>query len=131
MDSLDYAFATLRPWFAEVGVFLPRFLLALLIAVAGWLIAKALRFAVIKALRSINFHVLTERARGLASPRLLAGLMESYAGKFTDADGRLRATLELGWALAWKPHASQQKPLKPGSAAHKLADALNKTRNQT
>jgi len=63
MDSLDNALETLRPWFAEVGVFLPRFFLAVCIAIAGWLVAKALRFAVIKALRSINFHVLTERAR--------------------------------------------------------------------
>jgi hypothetical protein len=34
----------------------------------------------------------------------------------------------LAWAMAWKPHASQQKPLKPGSASALLADALNKER---
>lgn len=69
---------------------------------------------------------MSDRARGLATPHLLAALLASYAQKFADPDGKLRATLELGWALAWKPHASQQKPLQPGSTALKLEDALNK-----
>lgn len=73
---------------------------------------------------------MVERARGLATPQLLAALLASYAQKFADPNGKLRATLELGWALAWKPHASQQKPLKPGSAAFKLEDALNKSKGQ-
>ena len=38
--------------------------------------------------------------------------------------GRIRATVEIAWAMAWKPHASQQQPLKPGSAKARLADAL-------
>ena len=66
-----------------------------------------------------------ERAKGLSSPQLLAALIETYAGMFAEPDGRVRATLELGWALAWKPHESQQKPLKPGSASQSLAEALN------
>ncbi len=72
---------------------------------------------------------MTERVRSLTSPQLLACLVQFYAGKFADVDGKLRATLELGWALAWKPHASQQKPLKPGSAAMKLEDALKKAQS--
>ena len=63
METFSIALEPLRAFLNEVGVFLPRLLLAVIIAVAGWLIAKALRFAVVKALRSINFHVLTERAR--------------------------------------------------------------------
>ncbi len=39
-------------------------------------------------------------------------------------DGRIRATIEVAWATAWSPHESQQKPLKPGSAKFRLADAL-------
>ena len=39
-------------------------------------------------------------------------------------DGRLRATFEIAWLSGWAPHDSQQKPLKPGSAAQRLADAL-------
>jgi hypothetical protein len=49
---------------------------------------------------------------------------EIYAEKFADADGRVRATFEIVWLSGWAPHASQQQPLKPGSAQHRLADAL-------
>ena len=40
------------------------------------------------------------------------------------ADGRVRATFEIVWLSGWAPHESQQQPLKPGSAAQRLADAL-------
>lgn len=63
MEPIDMALETLHAFLLQVGAFLPRALLAAAIAVAGWLLAKAIRFAVVKALRSINFHVLTERAR--------------------------------------------------------------------
>ena len=46
----------------QVGDFLPRLALALLVLIAGWLLAKAVRFAVARGLRAINFNVLTERA---------------------------------------------------------------------
>ncbi|MBK5959221.1 SAM-dependent methyltransferase [Rhodoplanes elegans] len=49
---------------------------------------------------------------------------EIYAEKFSDPDGRVRATVEIVWLSGWAPHESQQKPLKPGSATHRLADAL-------
>ena len=45
-----------------------------------------------------------------------------------DADGRVRATFEILTATGWAPHESQQKPLKPGSAKTRLADALKTTR---
>lgn len=63
MEPLDMALEALHAFLLQVGAFLPRALLAATIAIAGWLFAKAIRFAVVKALRSINFHVLTERAR--------------------------------------------------------------------
>ena len=117
----------------ELGGLLQRAGLALPVADAETL---KLRYAeplkLLHEIKGAGFaNPLIERARGLASPRLLAALIDAYVQKFADPDGKLRATLELGWALAWKPHASQQKPLKPGSAAHKLEDALNKSRNQT
>jgi SAM-dependent methyltransferase len=49
---------------------------------------------------------------------------ELYARDHADADGRVRASFELVWALGWAPHASQQQPLRPGSARRRLADAL-------
>jgi hypothetical protein len=51
-------------------------------------------------------------------------MTEIYAERFSDADGRLRASFEIVWLSGWAPHESQQKPLKPGSATQRLADAL-------
>jgi hypothetical protein len=62
MEPISIAVEPLHAFLVEVGAFLPRLLLALVIAVAGWLVAKALRFALVKALRSMNFHVLSQRA---------------------------------------------------------------------
>lgn len=62
MDSFDVILEPLRSLLHEVGAFVPRLLLAALILLAGWAIAKALRLAVVKALRTFNFHVLAERA---------------------------------------------------------------------
>lgn len=47
-----------------------------------------------------------------------------YAERHADADGRVRASFELVWLSGWAPHESQQKPLRPGSAKTRLADAL-------
>jgi hypothetical protein len=52
----------LRALLAQVGAFAPRFALALVVLIAGWLLAKAARYALHKGLRAINFNVLTERA---------------------------------------------------------------------
>ena len=49
---------------------------------------------------------------------------EIYAARFADPDGRVRATIEIIWLSGWAPHESQQKPLNPGSAQARLADAL-------
>lgn len=63
MQPIDSTFwEPARVFLMQIGEFLPRALLAILVVVVGWLIAKALRFAVVKALRAINFHVLTQRA---------------------------------------------------------------------
>ena len=62
MEKIDMMLEPLRVFLAELGQLLPRILLAIVVLVAGWLIAKLVRFAVDKALRAINFQVLTERA---------------------------------------------------------------------
>lgn len=49
---------------------------------------------------------------------------EIYRTLFADERGRLKATFQIITMTAWVPHASQQKPLRPGSATHRLADAL-------
>ena len=49
---------------------------------------------------------------------------EIYAERFSDADGRVRATFEMIWLSGWAPHPDQQQPLRPGTAKTRLADAL-------
>jgi len=53
---------SIRESLHQIGVFLPRLLLAIVIVVIGWLVAKAVRFAIVRALRAINFNVVTEKA---------------------------------------------------------------------
>jgi len=62
MDALTIAIETLRAFLVQIGSYLPRLGVALAVVLAGWLLAKALRFGTVKALRAFNFHVLTERA---------------------------------------------------------------------
>ena len=69
-------------------------------------------------------NVLRERSRAPLRRATLQRMMEIYAERFADADGRLRATFEIVWLSGWSPDESQQKPLRPGSATQRLADAL-------
>jgi hypothetical protein len=50
-----------------------------------------------------------------------------YRKNFSDGDGKLLATFELVFLTGWAPDESQQKPLRPGSAQTRLADALDTT----
>lgn len=52
----------LRGFLRQLGDLLPRLLIAILVLVVGWMIAKMVRFAVARGLRAVNFHVLTDRA---------------------------------------------------------------------
>jgi NADH dehydrogenase [ubiquinone] 1 alpha subcomplex assembly factor 5 len=49
---------------------------------------------------------------------------EVYADRFADPDGRIRATFEIVYLTGWAPHESRPRPLAPGSARTRLADAL-------
>ena len=69
-------------------------------------------------------NALTERRRTPLRRATLRRMLEIYAEKFADPDGRVRATFEIVWLSGWAPHESQQKPLAPGSAKTRLADAL-------
>jgi SAM-dependent methyltransferase len=69
-------------------------------------------------------HALAGRSRRLVMPALLARAAAIYAQRFSDPDGRIRATVEMAWCLGWAPDPSQQQPLKPGTAKARLADAL-------
>jgi SAM-dependent methyltransferase len=69
-------------------------------------------------------NFLTERRRAPLRRATLQRVLEIYAERFADPDGRIRATFDLIWLSGWAPHESQQKPLAPGSARMRLADAL-------
>jgi SAM-dependent methyltransferase len=67
---------------------------------------------------------LIERSRRPLRRATLTRMIEIYGERFSDRDGRVRATFEIVWLSGWAPHASQQQPLAPGSARRRLADAL-------
>jgi len=62
MGNFDVVIEPVRAFLLQIGAYLPRLAVAILVLIAGWLIAKAIRFAAVKTLRALNFHVLTERA---------------------------------------------------------------------
>ena len=79
-------------------------------------------FADLRAMGATN--ALALRHRGPLRRAVLMRAVAVYAERFSDPDGRLRATFDLVWLSGWAPHESQQKPLKPGSAKMSLGEAL-------
>jgi hypothetical protein len=62
MESLEVLLEPAQQLLLQIGQFLPRLAFALLVLVAGWLLAKLAMLTVVKALRAINLNVLTERS---------------------------------------------------------------------
>ena len=69
-------------------------------------------------------NALAARLRRPTRRAVFARAAELYAVHHAGADGRLRATFEIICLTGWAPHEGQQKPLRPGSAAQRLADVL-------
>lgn len=69
-------------------------------------------------------NALVGRKRTLAPRSLFELAEEIYRQHFSDDDGYLQATFELVFLTGWAPAETQPKPLKPGSAQQRLADAL-------
>lgn len=69
-------------------------------------------------------NALAQRSRKPLRRDMLLKTLKIYGERFSDPDGRVRATFEIVWISGWAAHESQQKPLKPGSAQARLADAL-------
>ncbi|MFN4068701.1 MAG: methyltransferase domain-containing protein [Brevundimonas aurantiaca] len=81
-------------------------------------------FALVRDLRAMGeTNVLHGPIRPL-NRAILSRAARLYAERHGDADGRISATFEIIHLAGWKPHESQQKPLPPGSAKVRLADAL-------
>jgi NADH dehydrogenase [ubiquinone] 1 alpha subcomplex assembly factor 5 len=76
----------------------------------------------LKAMGASN--MLSQRRRTPVTRGLLMRVGEIYAERFSQSDGRVAATFEILTLTAWAPDESQPKPLRPGSAKARLADAL-------
>lgn len=84
-------------------------------------------FALMHDLRNMGAtNSLIARSRRPTSQALLYRAAEIYAERFSDPDGRIRATFSTIWLSGWAPHASQQKPARRGSATVSLAKILGK-----
>ena len=85
--------------------------------------------ALMRDLRAMGAtNVLVQRQRRFLRRATLARACAIYQDRFTNSDGRIRATFEIITLTGWAPHASQQQPLAPGSATTRLADALARPR---
>lgn len=62
--------------------------------------------------------------RGVPPRALFTEAARLYAERHAGPDGRIQTTFDIVYLHGWAPHESQQKPLRPGSARHRLADAL-------
>lgn len=114
----------------EMGGLLQRAGLAMPVADSDRLTLRyANVLALLREIKSIGYaNPLAERSKHFSSQRIIEALMQSY---HVEADGRINATLEMFWALAWKPHDSQPKPKAPGSATVRFEDVLKKRDNGT
>ena len=82
-------------------------------------------FHLLKELQSMGAsNILLERSRKPLRRATLMRMAEIYTQKYADNTGRINATLELVTITGWSPHESQQKPLRPGTATTRLAEAL-------
>ena len=69
-------------------------------------------------------NALAHRPRHFTMRNILTEAASVYAETFTNDQGRVDATFEVITLTGWAPDESQPKPLRPGSAATRLADAL-------
>ncbi len=72
-------------------------------------------------------NAVAARGRSFTARKIFTEACRIYQEEFSGPDGRITATFETLFAIGWSPAASQQKPLRPGSAQHSLAEALSTT----
>jgi SAM-dependent methyltransferase len=115
-------FADLR----DVGALLQRAGFALPVTDVDGIVARYDNvFGLMGDLRRMGAtNILVERRRTPTRPGTLLRMAQIYFERFADSDGRIRATFDVIWLSGWAPHASQQQPLKPGSAKAGLAAAV-------
>ena len=74
-------------------------------------------------------NCLSGQERGFMRRDLLFRMCEVYTDTYSEPDGRIRATFELVFLTGWAPSEAQPKPLRPGTAQARLADALGTVEN--
>ncbi len=80
--------------------------------------------ALINDLRAMGVAGSLTQGNGFAGRRLFEETEKIYRERHGDEDGKITASFEIVYLSGWAPHASQQKPLKPGSAAVSLSKFL-------
>jgi NADH dehydrogenase [ubiquinone] 1 alpha subcomplex assembly factor 5 len=84
--------------------------------------------ALMRDLRAMGeTNALAARRRNPMRRATLARAAAIYAERFSDKDGRIRASFEILFLAGWAPHPSQPQPLPRGSATHSLAEALKQS----
>ena len=113
----------------DVGGLLGRAGLALPVADADRLtITYPDMFRLMADLRGMGEqNALLGRRRTPTTLRMFLRAAEIYHDRFASPDGRIPASFEIITLTGWAPHESQQIPLRPGSALHRLADSLGAT----
>jgi SAM-dependent methyltransferase len=79
-------------------------------------------FADLRAMGETN--ALAGRLKHATRRAIFTEAVAIYAATQGRADDRIAATFEVIFLTGWAQHDSQQTPLRPGSAKHRLADAL-------
>ena len=117
-------FADLR----DVGALLQRAGFALPVTDVDRVVVRYTNaFALMQDLRRMGAtNILRERRRTPTRRATMLRMAQIYGERFADPDGRIRATFDMVWLSGWAPHASQQQPLRPGSAKASLAEAVKK-----
>ncbi len=76
-------------------------------------------------------NALASRDKRVVPRRMFDAASEIYRESFPAPGDRITATYEIIFLSGWAPSDSQQKPLRPGSASRRLADALGTTETPT
>jgi SAM-dependent methyltransferase len=84
-------------------------------------------FALMADLRRMGAtNILVERRHTPTRRATMLRMAQIYDERFSDPDGRIRATFDIIWLSGWAPHESQPKPLRPGSAKASLEAAVKR-----
>jgi len=113
----------------ELGALLQRAGFALPVADADTVtVTYADSLALVREIKAMGTsNMLADRRRTPIRRATFVRALEIYTARFGLPNGRIPATFEIVTLTGWVPHESQQKPLRPGSAAARLADALGTT----